>query len=366
MKPDVLIVGAGFAGSVCAERLAAHGRRVLLIDRRDHVGGNAHDRSDAHGIRIHPYGPHIFHTNSDRIVRYLSQFTAWRPYEHRVRASVNGVLYPFPINRTTINRLYGLNLSEDETRAWFERVKLPRERIVTSEDLVLSSVGSDLCEKFFRFYTRKQWGRDLSELSAGVAARIPVRTDDDDRYFTDTFQSTPKDGYTALFQRMLDHPLIEIRTATDFADVKQHGDYRHVVYTGPIDAFFDHSFGALPYRSLRFEHEHLPGVDRYQEVGTVNYPNDHAFTRVTEFKHLTGQTHAGTSIVREYPQSAGEPYYPVPNPDNEALYKKYEALAAQTPNVTFVGRLAQYRYYNMDQVVGAALTAAERIVGVNS
>jgi UDP-galactopyranose mutase len=366
LKPDILIVGAGFAGSVCAERLAAHGRRVLLVDKRQHIGGNAHDRLDANGVRIHPYGPHIFHTNSDRIVRYLSQFTQWRPYEHRVRACVNGTLYPFPINRTTINKLHGLDLSEAEVAAWFEIVRLPRARVVTSEDLVLSSVGHDLCEKFFRGYTRKQWGLDLSELSAGVAARIPVRTNDDDRYFTDAFQSMPKDGYTTLFERMLDHTLIEVQTGTDFADIGQRSDFAHIVYTGPIDAFFDHRFGALPYRSLRFEHEHLADVAYLQEVGTINHPNDHAFTRITEFKHLTGQQHTGTSIVREYPQNAGEPYYPVPNPDNEVLYKKYESLTAATPNVTFVGRLAQYRYYNMDQVVGAAITAAEKIVGADS
>jgi UDP-galactopyranose mutase len=363
LKYDFLIVGAGFAGSVCAERLANAGKSVLLIDKRDHFGGNAHDRFDEHGVLVHPYGPHIFHTNAKRIFEYLSQFTHWRFYEHRVRAQVNGGLYPIPINRTTINRLYGLNLSEDEVKSYLDKVKMPRERISTSEDVVLSSVGSDLCEKFFRGYTRKQWGLDLSELSAGVAARIPTRTDDDDRYFGDTFQFMPSEGYTALFARMLANPRIEVRVNTPLSEIGARGDFGHIVYTGPIDEFFDCRFGPLPYRSLRFEHKHLPEESQYQDVGTVNYPNDHAYTRITEFKHLTGQSHAGTSIVYEYPQAEGDPYYPIPRPENEALHKRYEALANETPNVTFVGRLAQYRYYNMDQVVGAALTAAQGILG---
>ncbi len=362
MKYDVLIVGAGFAGSVCAERLASAGKSVLLIDKRDHFGGNAHDRLDVHGVLVHPYGPHIFHTNAKRIFEYLSQFTHWRFYEHRVRAQVNGDLYPIPINRTTINRLYGLNLLETEVKAYLDGVKLRRERIATSEDVVLNSVGSDLCEKFFRGYTRKQWGLDLSELSAGVAARIPTRTDDDDRYFGDAYQFMPSEGYTALFAKMLANPRIEVHPSTPLSEIRAISDFGHTVYTGPIDAFFDYRFGPLPYRSLRFEHEHLPGTSRYQDVGTINYPNDHAFTRVTEFKHLTGQAHAGTSIVREYSQAEGEPYYPIPRPENEALYKRYEALANETKNVTFVGRLAQYRYYNMDHVVGAALAAVEKIL----
>lgn len=359
----VLVVGAGYAGSVMARELADAGHRVHIIDKRPHIAGNAYDELDAHGVLVHRYGPHIFHTNAERIFKYLSRFTEWRPYEHRVRGVVHGTLYPFPINRDTLNRLYGLDLDEAGAAAFFERVREPRDPVSTSEDVVLNSVGRDLYEKFFLNYTRKQWGLEPSELKAGVAARIPTRTNTDDRYFTDTYQAMPLHGYTRMFENMLDHLNIRVELGVDFADVRDRGDFDHVVYTGPIDAYFDYRFGRLPYRSLRFEHEHLSDVEQFQETGTVNYPNDHAFTRITEFKHLTGQRHAGTSIVREYPQAEGDPYYPVPRAENEALFKRYQELARQEPNVTFVGRLAQYRYYNMDQVVGAALTAAKSLIG---
>ncbi|MCH7345176.1 UDP-galactopyranose mutase [Pelomonas sp. CA6] len=362
MKPDYLIVGAGFAGSVCARVLAEAGRRVHLIDKREHIGGNAYDQRDAHGVLIHPYGPHIFHTNSKKVFEYLSRFTTWRFYEHRVLAQVDGRLLPIPINRSTINQLYGLNLGEDEVQPYLDSVREPREPLQTSEDVVLNSVGRDLCDKFFRGYTRKQWGLDLSQLSAGVAARIPTRCNDDDRYFGDSFQFMPAEGYTRMFERMLDHPGITVQTGTDFRAVREQFPGVHIIYTGPIDAFFDHCHGALPYRSLSFAHEHLAGTEQFQPVGTVNYPNDHDYTRITEFKHLTGETHAGTSIVREYPQAEGDPYYPVPRPENEALYKRYQALAEATPGVTFVGRLAQYRYYNMDQIVATALKTAEDLL----
>lgn len=355
LKTDILIVGAGFAGAVCARELAEAGRKVLVIDKRSHIGGNAYDRIDEHGVLIHPYGPHIFHTNSRRIFEWLSRFTDWRFYEHRVLAQVEGQLLPIPINRTTINRLYGLDLDEAGVAAWLEKVREPRDPIRTSEDVVLNSVGRDLCDKFFRGYTRKQWGLDLSELSAGVAARIPTRTNDDDRYFTDTYQFMPADGYTALFRRMLDHPNITVQLNTDYFTLRHQIEANHTVYTGPIDAFFDYCYGPLPYRSLRFEHQHLPDVEWFQAVGTINYPNEHDYTRITEFKHLTGQRHSGTSIVKEYPQAQGEPYYPVPRQENEVLFKRYEELAKKRSDVSFVGRLAQYRYYNMDQVVGAAL-----------
>lgn len=361
-KYDFLVVGAGFAGAVCARQLADAGKTVLVIDKRPHIGGNAYDSVDAHGVLIHPYGPHIFHTNSKKVFEYLSRFTDWRFYEHRVLAVVNGEHYPLPINRTTINKLYGLNLDEKGVEAYLEQVREPREPVRTSEDVVLNSVGPDLCEKFFRGYTRKQWGMDLSELSAGVAARIPTRTNDDDRYFGDTFQFMPAQGYTAMFERMLAHPGITVRTGTALDDVRGQVQWGHMVYSGPIDAFFEYRFGKLPYRSLRFEHEHLAGAQQVQKVGTVNYPNDHDYTRITEFKHLTGQQCEGTSVVREYPQAEGDPYYPVPRPDNEALFKRYRELAEQTEGVTFVGRLAEYRYYNMDQVVGAALVAAEKLL----
>lgn len=363
MKYDFLVVGAGFAGSVVSEQLARAGRTVKLVDKRPHIGGNAYDTVDEHGVLIHPYGPHIFHTNSKRIFEYLSQFTHWRFYEHRVLASARGQLVPLPINRTTINRLYGLDLSESEVAAFIEKVRQPRDPIRTSEDVVLNSVGPELCELFFRGYTRKQWGLDLSQLSAGVAARIPTRTNDDDRYFTDDFQFMPAQGYTKMFERMLASPNIDISLGVDFEQAREQYAHGAIVYTGPVDAYFNYRLGRLPYRSLQFEHEHLPDTQRYQAVGTVNYPNEHDYTRITEFRHLTGQEHSGTSIVREYPRAEGDPYYPIPRPENEALFKQYEALCKEERNVTFVGRLAQYRYYNMDQVVGAALTAARTILG---
>lgn len=358
---DFLIVGAGFSGSVCARQLAEANKKILIIDKRNHIGGNAFDRVDAHGILIHPYGPHIFHTNSKKVFQYLSQFTNWRFYEHRVLAEVKQQLLPIPINRTTINQLYSKDLDEAGIEKFLENVRVPKTEVKTSEDVVLSSVGNELCELFFRGYTKKQWGLDLSELSAGVAARIPTRSNDDDRYFTDTFQFMPAEGYTEMFTRMLDHPNIQVELGSDYHEVVNRINYEQLIYTGPIDAYFNYKLGKLPYRSLRFEHEHLKDKEYFQKVGTVNYPNDHAYTRITEFKHLTGSTGKGTSIVREYPTDQGDPYYPIPRRENEELLKKYEALAESEKNVHFVGRLAQYRYFNMDQVVAAALAISAKI-----
>ena len=355
--------GAGFAGSVVARELAEAGHQILVVDRRDHIGGNAYDVKDGHGILIHQYGPHIFHTNSERIFNYLSKFTEWYPYEHRVRGVVNGQEYPFPINRDTLNQLYDLDLSEEQAAEYFEKVREPKEKVLTSEDVVLNSVGRDLYEKFFLNYTKKQWGLDPSQLKAGVAARIPTRTNTDDRYFTDTYQAMPLHGYTAMFENMLEHPNITVKLSTDYKDLLAQGvEYDHLIYTGCIDEFYDYKFGKLPYRSLRFEHQHLENTEQYQSVGTINYPNDFEFTRITEFKHLTGQQHPATSIVREYPTAEGDPYYPIPRDENEILFKKYKSLADCEKNVTFVGRLAEYRYYNMDQVVGAALNAVDKIL----
>jgi UDP-galactopyranose mutase len=362
MKTDVVVVGAGFSGAVVAERLASYGFEVVILDKRPHIGGNAYDRLDAHGVLMHPYGPHIFHTNSTRVADYLSQFTEWRPYEHRVLAKVGQQFVPIPINIDTVNRVYGLNLDEASIRGFYDQVREPRVHVRTSEDVVIDAVGRDLYEKFFRGYTRKQWGLDPSELAASVAARIPTRTNRDDRYFTDTFQKMPLHGYTRMFARMLDQPRIRIEAGVDFLSARKRIRAAHIVFTGPLDAYFDYCYGKLPYRSIRFEHEHLTQSEPYQPVGTVNFPNDYDYTRITEFKHLTGQSHRGTSIVKEYPQSEGDPYYPIPRPENELLLKRYQALAAKEAGVTFVGRLGQYRYYNMDQCVAAALKAADEIV----
>jgi UDP-galactopyranose mutase len=357
---DYLIVGAGFAGSVCAERLAARGNRVLICDVRPHIGGNAYDHYDDAGLLVHKYGPHIFHTASARVFEYLSRFTEWRPYEHRVLAHVEGRLHPFPINIDTVNGLYGLDHDETTIDAFYaaraEAIAHPR----TSEEAVVSKIGRDLYEKFFQRYTRKQWGLDPSDLDASVAARVPARNNRDDRYFTDPFQAMPRQGYTRMFERMLAHRNITRVLNTDYRSLLDEINYRSMIYTGPIDTFFDYAHGKLPYRSLEFRFE-THDREVFQPGPVVNYPNEHAYTRITEFKYLTGQKHAKTSIVYEYPRADGDPYYPVPRPANDALYRKYKALADARPEVHFVGRLATYKYYNMDQVVAQALALVNRI-----
>ncbi len=365
IKPyDVVIAGAGFAGSVLAERLAeGSGLRVLVCDKRNHIGGNAYDHRDAAGILVHRYGPHIFHTNSDEIVKYLSRFTEWRPYEHRVLADLGDRRLPIPINRTTLNGLYGLDLKDDAAAAAFlESRAEPVEKIVTSKDVVINQVGRDLYETFFQGYTRKQWGLDPSELDKSVTARIPTRTSTDDRYFLDSFQAMPLHGYTRMFERMLDHERIDLALGTDYIDLDPKDLAPLTIYTGPIDEFFGHRFGKLPYRSLDFVHTTLP-ERRFQEVAVVNYPQENVpYTRITEYKHLTGQIHPQTSICYEYSKDYGDPYYPVPRPENQALYKQYEALANTREDVVFVGRLGTYKYYNMDQVVAQALTTFKKIM----
>lgn len=359
---DYLIVGAGFAGSVLAERLASElDKKVLVIDRRPHIAGNAYDYYDAAGILVHKYGPHIFHTNSQKVVDYLSRFTAWRPYEHRVLAQVDGKLVPMPINLTTLAKLYGRAFTSEQAGEFLAARAEPVNPVRTSEDVVVSKVGRELYEKFFRGYTRKQWGLDPSELDKAVAARIPVRTSTDDRYFTDTFQCMPLHGYTRMFEKMLDHPNITVKTGTSYDDVRDAIHYDHLIYCGPIDEFFDHRYGRLPYRSLQFRQATLDQTT-FQPAAVVNYPaEDIPYTRITEYKYLTGQEHEKTSITYEIPSAVGEPYYPVPRPENDRLFRKYQDLADRTPGVTFVGRLATYRYYNMDQVIAQALSVFERL-----
>ncbi len=359
---DYLVVGAGLAGSTVAERLATQlDATVLLIDKRPHIAGNCYDPVSTDGLRYHQYGPHIFHTNARPVVDYLSRFTKWRRYEHRVKAEVNGKLVPIPINRTTINTLYGLDLDEAGVAALLKARANVLARVDNSEQMILSRVGRELYEVFFRGYTRKQWGVDPAQLDATVCGRIPTRTNDDDRYFSDSFQAMPAGGFSAMVARMIAHPRIEVVTGCEFTTIADRARFKHVVYTGPIDEYFDHRFGRLPYRSLRFEFETL---DRewVQPVGCVNEPSESVpFTRTTEYKHLTGQRHAKTIVSREYPRADGEPYYPIPCPDNRTLYGRYHQLAAREANVTFVGRLAEYRYYNMDQVVASALVAFKEL-----
>ena len=357
---DYLIVGAGFAGAVAAERLAGAGHTVLIVEKRNHIGGNAYDHYDEAGILVHKYGPHIFHTNSADVFEYLSRFTEWRPYQHRVQAWVDGQLLPMPINLDTINRMYGLDLTAFQLEEFFRSVAEPKSPIRTSEDVIVSKVGRELYEKFFRNYTRKQWDLDPSELDAAVTARVPVRTNRDNRYFTDTYQAMPLHGYTRMFDRMLAHPNIKIMLNTDYREIEQVIPHGEMIYTGPIDEFFDFRFGGLPYRSLEFKFEtHERAV--HQEAPVINYPNENPYTRCTEFKYLTGQQHPKTSVVYEYPRAEGDPYYPVPRPENAAMYKQYEALAKLTTGVHFSGRLATYKYYNMDQVVAQSLTLCKRL-----
>ncbi len=358
---DYLIVGAGFAGSILAERLANQsGKKVLIVDIRNHIGGNAYDHYNKAGILVHKYGPHIFHTNSRDVFEYLSHFTEWRRYEHRVLASVDGQLVPIPINLDTINKLYGLKLNSFELEKFFESVAEPKDSIRTSEDVVVSKVGRELYEKFFRNYTRKQWGIDPSELDKSVTARVPTRTNRDDRYFTDTYQAMPLHGFTPMFENLLNHPNIKVMLNTDYREIRDIIPFKEMIYTGPVDQFFDYRFGKLPYRSLDFKHETL-NESVHQSAPVVNYPNEQLYTRITEFKYLTGQEHSKTSIVYEFPKAEGDPYYPVPRPENAELYKKYKALADATPNVEFVGRLATYKYYNMDQVVAQALSVYAKL-----
>ncbi len=358
---DYLIVGAGFAGSVLAERLArVENKKVLIIDKRKHIGGNAFDYYDDDGILVHKYGPHIFHTNSKEVFDYLSRFTEWRNYQHRVLASVDGQLVPIPINLNTINSLYGLKLNSEELTCFFNEKSEKKTQILTSEDVVVNAVGRELYEKFFKGYTKKQWDLDPSELNASVTARVPTRTNKDDRYFTDSYQAMPLFGYTKMFEEILSHPNIHVMLNADYKDIKEELSFEKLIYTGPIDEYFDFCYGKLPYRSIEFKFETLD-QEQFQQTGTINYPNDYGFTRITEFKHLTGQKHHKTSIVYEYSKAEGDPYYPIPKPDNALLYAQYRTLAENTEDILFVGRLATYKYYNMDQVVAQSLATFKQV-----
>lgn len=356
-----LIVGAGFAGCILAERLASQlNKKVLIIDRRSHIAGNAFDSVDGNGIRIHHYGPHLFHTNDEGVFRYLSQFTEWHPYRHKVRAYVNGKLVPMPINRTTVNEVLGLHLTTDEeVKEFFDREREHIHDIKNSEDVVVAKVGRRLFSLLYEGYTTKHWGVPPSALASSVCARLPIRFNTEDSYFDDRFQAMPLHGYTALFKKMLSHPNISVEVNTDFKDVSS-GLFDSLIFTGPIDEFFDFTFGKLPYRSLRFEFE-THDKEFYQPVAQVNYPNDFEFTRITEFKHITGQKLRKTTIAKEYSLAQGEPFYPIPNDETTQQYKRYAEEAKKLTTVHFVGRLATYRYYNMDQVTAQALKTFEEI-----
>lgn len=360
---DYLIVGAGFAGCVLAERLASQcNKRILIVEKRSHIGGNAYDEYDESGILVHRYGPHIFHTNSKRVFGYLSQFTEWQFYEHKVLAKLGTELYPIPINRVTLNKLYNLRLGSDlEAQQYLENVRDKRGSILNSEDIIVDRVGRDLFNKFFKDFTMKQWGVEPKDLSPSVCGRIPVRTNEDCRYFTDQYQFMPRDGYTAMFKKMTSHKNIEILLNIDYKRILTDIKFDKMIYTGPIDYFFDYLYGQLPYRSIRFEFENLQRP-YYQPVGQINHVESSTeFTRVAEYKHLTGQTAFSTTISREFPQKDGEPFYPIPSRENKSVFEKYEKESDKLKNVTFCGRLAEYQYYNMDQVVANSLMKFEKI-----
>lgn len=361
---DYLIVGAGFSGAVLAERISSKlDKKVLIVDKRDHIGGNAYDYFNEYGILIHKYGPHWFHTNDKGVFTYLSKFTEWIYHYHRVRTYVDGRLLPIPINMDTLNELYGLQLSSPEqVQSFYDSVKVSIVNPSNSEEQVVSQVGTDLYEKFFRGYTTKQWEISPKELSASVTARIPIRTNRDDRYFTDKYQVMPKYGYTEMFRKMLSSNNISILLKTDYKDIISQIPFRRMIYTGPIDLFFDYKFGQLPYRSLKFEHETIEKLF-FQQYQQINYPNDYDFTRIIEWKHATKQMSNFTTITREYPVQAdenNEKYYPIPMEKNNSLYNLYKNEARKLENVIFCGRLADYKYYNMDQVIARALKIFEK------
>jgi UDP-galactopyranose mutase len=362
-----LIVGAGFAGSVVARRLADSGRSVLLIDERPHIAGNAYDRLDGAGVRIHQYGPHIFHTNSRAVLDFLSRFTGWRDYEHRSLSRVGDKLVPFPVNIATLNALFGLDLDEGSAEDFLNSIRRPLAKIRNGEDVIVDRMGTAVYEQLFKGYAERFWGFPPSRLSPSVMRRVPVRLTFDARYFLDTYQRMPSKGFSHMFENMLDHPAIDLALDTPFCDVDaKPGAFEHIVYTGPISEYFGERFGPLPYRSIAFELVHHEGVAFTQSVGTINYPGNAPWTRVSEFKHLTGQYHSGTTIVREYPTDKGPPFYPIPTAENRRLYLNYRALAQAETGVSFVGRLAEYRYYNMDQVVGSALKLSRALIGRHS
>jgi len=357
---DYLIVGAGFSGVVSARLLAEKGKKVLVVDKRNHIGGNCYDYYDENGILVHKYGPHIFHTDNKEVWSFLSRFTKWYLYQHKVLSYVNGMLVPMPINVDTINKLYGTNYSCHNIDEFYDGVKVNNIKVENARDMVISKVGEELYNMFFKGYTRKQWGVSPEELEKEVTARIPTRSNREDRYFTNVYQGMPANGYTKLFEDMLCHENIHVMLNTDYKFIKNEIKYESLIYTGCADEFFDYKFGKLPYRSIKFEFETL-NKEYYQPVGTVNYPNDYDFTRITEFKHLTGQKTDKTTIMREYSSAEGEPYYPVPQKKNQELYLKYEKEATKLSNVYFLGRLGQYKYMNMDVVIEEAINLVHKI-----
>ncbi|MEW5800500.1 MAG: UDP-galactopyranose mutase [bacterium] len=361
MKIDYLIVGAGLTGITLAERIAARlDKSVLLVEKRNHVGGNAYDYYNEDGILIQKYGPHIFHTNSKKVWDYLGQFTQWNGYVHRVIAQVDGKEVYLPINLETMEHLYNRTFSPEEMEEFLERRKVRVHEIRSARDVVISQVGEELYELFFKNYTKKQWGVYPDELNAEVTKRLPVRFTRDTRYFTDTYQGIPRYGYTNMAEKMLDNKNIHILLNTDYKYIMHQVKFGRLIFTGAPDYFFDYRYGQLPYRSLDFTFETI-GAEKYQNAAVVNFPNDFDYTRVTEFKHFYFQKHEKTTICREYPKAEGDPYYPIPKPEYQKIYLKYKKEAEKLKDVYFAGRLAEYRYLNMDQVVEEGLKLFDRL-----
>lgn len=362
MRFNYVIVGAGLAGITMAERIATElHEKVLLIEKRNHIGGNVYDEYNDAGVLVHMYGPHTFHTNDKEVFDYICQYTDWHEYQHRVLSYVNGNFVPMPISLETINQLYNKNLSEDEMATFIESRKVNIEQIKTSEDVVLSQVGQDIYEKFFKYFTMKQWGVLPSELDKDVIGRIPFRKNRDTRYFTDKYQGNPKGGYTQMFRKMLNYPEIKIMLNTDYKEVIHEIEYKKLIYTGPIDYFFDYKLGKLKYRSLKFIFE-THDCESYQPSASTRWPMDYDYTRITEFKKMTGQKNDKTTILKEIPCDGDEPFYPFPTAEWKMLAQQYSNLAAKEENVIFLGRLAEYKYYDMDDVIRRALDVFHELI----
>src|SRR3989344_581654 len=360
---DFLIVGAGLAGCVLAERLASLGRKLLVVEKRGHIAGNCYDYVDDAGVLVHKYGPHYFRTNSVNVREYLSKFTEWLPQRYVVKASINGELYDLPINRNSLNKFFKADLKTDEeTKAFLGKI---RDTAIinpkNAEEQVLMLAGKELYNAFFKNYTKKQWGIEARELDASVTARIPIRFNDNPAYFDDSFQAMPKEGYTKMFEGMLVGENITLMLGTEYEKIRARVKFRKLIYTGQIDTFFGCKYGKLRYRSLKFVHESHTGREYFQAYSQINYPNEEEYTRIVEIKHATKQKCPNTTIVYEYPIWDGEPYYPVPNEKEREVYQKYSQEARKLNDVYFIGRLATYRYLNMDQIVKEALELFEAI-----